>query len=204
MFASVTGSRWPSGTPSCWPTDGVVRGLIGPREAPRLWERHLLNCAVLAERVPEGATVCDLGSGAGLPGLVLAIARPDLRGHAGGAAAASDDVPRGGGREPGAGPRARSPGPRRGPARPRPVRRGDVTSGGAAGAAARLVDAAGGAHRRAGGDEGLLGRARRSRPRGAGCVDLRCAPPRCSSLGVGTCSIHRPRWSGWRGPTRRR
>ncbi len=60
-------------------TEGVVRGLIGPREAPRLWDRHLLNCAVLAEVVPEGATVCDIGSGAGLPGLVLAIARPDLR-----------------------------------------------------------------------------------------------------------------------------
>ncbi len=59
-------------------TDGVVRGLIGPREAPRLWERHLLNCAVLGEAIPEGANVCDIGSGAGLPGLVLAIARPDL------------------------------------------------------------------------------------------------------------------------------
>lgn len=59
--------------------DGVARGLIGPREVPRLWERHLVNCAVLAEVVPEGATVCDLGSGAGLPGIVLAIARPDLR-----------------------------------------------------------------------------------------------------------------------------
>ncbi len=59
--------------------DGVVRGLIGPREAPRLWERHLLNCAVLGEAVPEGASVCDVGSGAGLPGLVLAIARPDVR-----------------------------------------------------------------------------------------------------------------------------
>jgi 16S rRNA (guanine527-N7)-methyltransferase len=59
-------------------TDGVIRGLIGPREAPRLWERHLINCAVLAEVVPEGASVCDVGSGAGLPGLVLAIARPDL------------------------------------------------------------------------------------------------------------------------------
>jgi 16S rRNA (guanine527-N7)-methyltransferase len=58
--------------------DGVVRGLIGPRETPRLWERHLLNCAVLAEAVPKGATVCDIGSGAGLPGLVLAIVRPDL------------------------------------------------------------------------------------------------------------------------------
>jgi len=59
-------------------TEGVVRGLIGPRETPRLWDRHLLNCAVLAELVPDGATVCDVGSGAGLPGLVLAIARPDL------------------------------------------------------------------------------------------------------------------------------
>ena len=59
--------------------DGVVRGLIGPREAPRLWERHLLNCAVLEEVIAPGATVCDIGSGAGLPGLVLAIVRPDLR-----------------------------------------------------------------------------------------------------------------------------
>jgi len=60
-------------------TEGVLRGLIGPREVPRLWERHLVNCAVLAEVVPEGASVCDLGTGAGLPGVVLAIVRPDLR-----------------------------------------------------------------------------------------------------------------------------
>jgi 16S rRNA (guanine527-N7)-methyltransferase len=60
-------------------TDGVVRGLIGPREAPRLWERHLLNCASMEAMVPQGSTVCDVGSGAGLPGLVLAIARPDLQ-----------------------------------------------------------------------------------------------------------------------------
>ncbi|WP_441338455.1 16S rRNA (guanine(527)-N(7))-methyltransferase RsmG [Micromonospora sp. NBS 11-29] len=59
-------------------TEGVVRGLIGPRETPRLWDRHLLNCAVMAERIPKGASVIDVGSGAGLPGLVLAIARPDL------------------------------------------------------------------------------------------------------------------------------
>ena len=60
-------------------TAGVERGLIGPREAPRLWDRHLLNCALLAQAIPPGATVADLGSGAGLPGVVLAIARPDLR-----------------------------------------------------------------------------------------------------------------------------
>lgn len=59
-------------------TDGVVRGLIGPRETPRLWERHLLNCAVVAQAVPQGARVCDLGSGAGLPGIPLALARPDI------------------------------------------------------------------------------------------------------------------------------
>ncbi len=57
---------------------GVERGLIGPREVPRLWERHVMNCAVVTPRVPLGATVADVGSGAGLPGLVWAIARPDL------------------------------------------------------------------------------------------------------------------------------
>jgi 16S rRNA (guanine527-N7)-methyltransferase len=57
---------------------GVDRGLIGPREADRLWERHLLNSAVLGELVPEGARVLDIGSGAGLPGIPLALARPDL------------------------------------------------------------------------------------------------------------------------------
>jgi 16S rRNA (guanine527-N7)-methyltransferase len=52
---------------------------MGPREVPRLWERHVLNSAVLGEWVPEGLSVADIGSGAGLPGLVLALARPDLR-----------------------------------------------------------------------------------------------------------------------------
>lgn len=59
-------------------TDGVVRGLIGPREAPRIWDRHLLNSVLMAPALPQGGTVADVGSGAGLPGLVLAIARPDV------------------------------------------------------------------------------------------------------------------------------
>ena len=60
-------------------TGGIERGLIGPREADRLWERHLLNCAVIGELVPTAARVLDVGSGAGLPGIPLAIARPDLQ-----------------------------------------------------------------------------------------------------------------------------
>ena len=59
--------------------DGVLRGLIGPREVPRLWDRHLLNCAALAEAIHEGETVADIGTGAGLPGIVLALMRPDLK-----------------------------------------------------------------------------------------------------------------------------
>jgi 16S rRNA (guanine527-N7)-methyltransferase len=58
---------------------GVERGLLGPREVPRLWERHLLNCAVVAELVPPGATVVDIGSGAGLPGIVIAMLMPEVR-----------------------------------------------------------------------------------------------------------------------------
>lgn len=58
--------------------DGVERGLLGPREVPRLWERHLLNCAVVADLVPSGASLVDVGSGAGLPGIVMALTRPDL------------------------------------------------------------------------------------------------------------------------------
>jgi 16S rRNA (guanine527-N7)-methyltransferase len=59
-------------------TDGVERGLVGPRETPRLWDRHILNCLAVAAVIPAESTVVDLGSGAGLPGLVLAIGRPDL------------------------------------------------------------------------------------------------------------------------------
>ena len=57
---------------------GVERGLIGPREVERLWDRHVLNSAVIGEHIPKGARVVDVGSGAGLPGIPLAIGRPDL------------------------------------------------------------------------------------------------------------------------------
>lgn len=59
-------------------TVGLERGLIGPREVERLWERHVLNSAVLEACVPESADVIDVGSGAGLPGIPLALVRPDL------------------------------------------------------------------------------------------------------------------------------
>lgn len=59
-------------------TSGAERGLIGPREVPRIWDRHLLNCVVLSELVPPQVELADVGSGAGLPGLPIAIARPDV------------------------------------------------------------------------------------------------------------------------------
>ena len=60
---------------------GISHGLLGPREVPRLWDRHVLNCAVVAELIEADATCADVGSGAGLPGLALAIARPDVTMH---------------------------------------------------------------------------------------------------------------------------
>lgn len=62
-------------------SSGIERGLLGPREAPRLWDRHVLNCAVLSELIRADSSVVDVGSGAGLPGLAVAIARPDLEVH---------------------------------------------------------------------------------------------------------------------------
>ena len=59
-------------------TSGIERGLLGPREAERIWDRHLLNCAVVEELVPEGAKLVDIGSVAVLAGLTLAVARPDM------------------------------------------------------------------------------------------------------------------------------
>lgn len=60
-------------------TEGVRRGLIGPREVERLWDRHLVNSALLAGEFAQGASIADVGTGAGLPGMVVALVRPDLQ-----------------------------------------------------------------------------------------------------------------------------
>ena len=60
-------------------TAGIERGLIGPREGERIWERHIFNCLPVTQLLPQGATLFDIGSGAGLPGIVIALARPDLK-----------------------------------------------------------------------------------------------------------------------------
>ena len=188
LFPTWIGCRSRSGSPHLLATAGVERGLIGPREAPRLWDRHLLNCAMLAEAIPPGVTVADLGSGAGLPGLVLAIARSDLRitlveplerrtTFLDEAVAELALTGRGGAR------------PGRGAARRAGLRRGDVACPGAAGPAAGLVDAARGARGRAAGDEGPVPRGGdpggRRDPR-ASCDAPR---PRCSSSARGNAGL---------------
>jgi 16S rRNA (guanine527-N7)-methyltransferase len=60
-------------------TAGIERGLIGPREGDRIWERHIFNCLPITTLLPEGTTLFDIGSGAGLPGIVIALARPDIQ-----------------------------------------------------------------------------------------------------------------------------
>ncbi len=58
---------------------GIERGLIGPREGERIWDRHIFNSLFVTELLPQGASLFDIGSGAGLPGIVIALARPDLK-----------------------------------------------------------------------------------------------------------------------------
>ncbi len=58
---------------------GIERGLIGPKEGDRIWDRHIANCLPVTTLIPEGAGLIDIGSGAGLPGIVIALARPDLK-----------------------------------------------------------------------------------------------------------------------------
>jgi 16S rRNA (guanine527-N7)-methyltransferase len=60
-------------------TAGIERGLIGPREGERIWDRHIFNCLPVTQLLPQGASLFDIGSGAGLPGIVIALARPDLQ-----------------------------------------------------------------------------------------------------------------------------
>ena len=112
--------------------DGVTRGLIGPRERARLWDRHMLNCAAVAPLIPADAAVGDVGSGAGLPGIVAraAAARRDGRCWSSRCCAGRPSWRRSS--RPGTGPGRRWSGPGRGARRRRSVRRGDRPRGRAA------------------------------------------------------------------------
>ena len=81
MAGSVFGDRLPLAVryAELLCSAGVERGLLGPREAERIWDRHLLNCAGVAPLVPPKSLACDVGSGAGLPGLVVAMLRSDVQ-----------------------------------------------------------------------------------------------------------------------------
>ena len=60
-------------------TRGIERGLIGPKEGDRIWDRHIANCIPVTTLIPQGVRLVDIGSGAGLPGVIIALARPDLK-----------------------------------------------------------------------------------------------------------------------------
>ena len=60
-------------------TVGIERGLVGPREGDKIWERHIFNSLPVISLIPEGSSIVDIGSGAGLPGIPIALARPDLK-----------------------------------------------------------------------------------------------------------------------------
>jgi 16S rRNA (guanine527-N7)-methyltransferase len=60
-------------------TWGIERGLIGPKEGERIWDRHIANCIPLTTLISQNASIIDIGSGAGLPGIVIALVRPDLK-----------------------------------------------------------------------------------------------------------------------------
>lgn len=81
--AAVFGETWPLAVAfaDLLVSEGEARGLIGPRELPRLWTRHLLNSSAIESVVPAGARLADIGSGAGFPGVVIAIMRPDVEVH---------------------------------------------------------------------------------------------------------------------------
>lgn len=80
---AVFGASWPRmrAYADMLDAEGELRGLIGPRELPRLWTRHLLNSSAVETFVPDNSTFADVGSGAGFPGIVVALMRPDLDVH---------------------------------------------------------------------------------------------------------------------------